>query len=112
MNQAISEFLDLAARVQVTLFPESLTLQSIQAFSGEELALLLLHTGLPLLLLSQDIQLDLGGPRMHSSGLKQLISWTSSNAESVLHSWNSDVGSARRHRRSSHRQTLNSGKKL
>ncbi|POM72631.1 Hypothetical protein PHPALM_10620 [Phytophthora palmivora] len=63
MNQAIREFLDLAARIQVTLFPESLTLQGIQAFSGEELALFLLHTGLPLLLLSQDIQLDLGGPR-------------------------------------------------
>ncbi|POM64931.1 Phosphoserine phosphatase SerB [Phytophthora palmivora] len=63
MNQAIREFLDLAARIQITLFPESLTLQGIQAFSGEELSLLLLHTGLPLLLLSQDIQLDLGGPR-------------------------------------------------
>ncbi|POM70991.1 Hypothetical protein PHPALM_12504 [Phytophthora palmivora] len=63
MDQAIREFLDLATRVQITLFPESLTLQGIQAFSGEKLALLLLHAGLPLLLLSQDNQLDLGGPR-------------------------------------------------
>ncbi|POM79360.1 Hypothetical protein PHPALM_2994 [Phytophthora palmivora] len=63
MYQAIREFLDLATRVQVTLFSESLSLHSVQAFSGEELALFLLHTGLPLLLLSQDIQLDLGGPR-------------------------------------------------
>ncbi|POM72695.1 Hypothetical protein PHPALM_10553 [Phytophthora palmivora] len=52
MNQAIREFLDLAACIQITLFPESLTLQGIQASSGEELSLLLLHTGLPLLLLS------------------------------------------------------------
>ncbi|POM76438.1 Hypothetical protein PHPALM_6322 [Phytophthora palmivora] len=64
MNQAIREFLDLATHVQVTLFPESLTLQGIHVFSSEELALLMLHTGLPLLLLSQDIQLDLGGPRL------------------------------------------------
>ncbi|POM68477.1 Hypothetical protein PHPALM_15359 [Phytophthora palmivora] len=68
MNQAIREFLDLAARIQVTL--------------------------------------------MHSSGSKWLTSWTSSNAESVFHSWNADAGSARRHRRPSHRQTLNPGKKL
>ncbi|POM65398.1 Hypothetical protein PHPALM_18892 [Phytophthora palmivora] len=62
MYQAIREFLDLATRVQVTLFPESLSLQGVQAFSGEKLALFLLHTGLPLLLLSQDVQLNLGGP--------------------------------------------------
>ncbi|POM65074.1 Phosphoserine phosphatase SerB [Phytophthora palmivora] len=63
MNQAIREFLDLTARIQITLLPESLTLQGIQVFSGEELSLLLLHTGLPLLLLSQDVQLDLSRPR-------------------------------------------------
>ncbi|EGZ25398.1 hypothetical protein PHYSODRAFT_479410, partial [Phytophthora sojae] len=68
VDQAIREFLDLAARVQVTLFPETLALQGIQAFSGEKLALVLLHAGLPLLLLSQDIQLDLGGPRPRGHG--------------------------------------------
>ncbi|POM77945.1 Hypothetical protein PHPALM_4597 [Phytophthora palmivora] len=48
---------------------------------------------------------------MHSSGSKQLISWTSSNAENALHSWNSYAASAPLHLRPSHRQTLNSGKR-
>ncbi|EGZ05037.1 hypothetical protein PHYSODRAFT_534893, partial [Phytophthora sojae] len=102
VDQAIREFLDLATRVQVMLFPETLALQGIQAFSGEKLALLLLHTGLPLLLLSQDIQLDLSGPgprghgRIHSSDSTQLIFWTSSSVESAPRSWNSAVVSAHR----------------
>ncbi|POM57532.1 Hypothetical protein PHPALM_37941, partial [Phytophthora palmivora] len=45
LSFVIREFLDLATRVQVTLFPESLSLQGIQAFSGEKLSLLLLHFG-------------------------------------------------------------------
>ncbi|EGZ25713.1 hypothetical protein PHYSODRAFT_487171, partial [Phytophthora sojae] len=68
VDQTIRKFLDLATRVQVTLFPEALALQGIQAFSGEKLALLLFHAGLPLSLLSQDVQLDLGGPRPRGHG--------------------------------------------
>uniref|UniRef100_H3HAK3 Uncharacterized protein n=1 Tax=Phytophthora ramorum TaxID=164328 RepID=H3HAK3_PHYRM len=61
--KSVCEFLDMSACIQIALVSTSLSLHGFQAFSGEKFLLLILHSGLPLLLVSQDVQLDLGWPR-------------------------------------------------